>query len=381
TVIDADTLQFDFESDPVSVQGLQAFTIGAGAVKRLSDGKPSEDYGGNFWYDILPLAVTNTSPPVGSVTSLPLDLNFNEPILASSVQASDFTVNLGSVVSATLLDADTVRLTLGGLTNEGNLTVSLAAGALTDDFGNGNVEFSGSYVLEIETVPYPVPLTAKAPLGSLVYDRSISASIGVVGDTDTFTISLDPGQTISVLVTPSGPSLQPSVELRGPDNAPVGSVTAAGAGQRALLNTQSVATAGTYTISVSGASGTTGGYGVQLSLNAALEREGQLGGVANSTLATAQDLTESFISLGGTASRAAVLGASPEAASDGFETGNFSRLAWVTSGSANWYVTTEAAASGTYSARAGDINDNQSSTLSVTLTTGAGNVSFARRVS
>lgn len=312
TVIDSDTLQFNFASNPIIGQGLQTFTIDAGAVKRQSNGELNAAYAGTFRYDNLALAVTSTSPTASTVITMPfttLDLNFNEPILASSVQPADFAVNLGNVVGASLLDADTIRLTLGGLTGEGTLAVSLAAGAITDNFGNGNVAFSGGYILDFGTVAYPVPLVAKAPLGSLVYDRTVEGTIGFAGDADTFTISLDAGQRISVLLSPSDSTLQPTVVVRGPGNVLLGSATAAGAGQRALLNTLPAATAGTYTVIVSGAGGTTGGYSVQLTLNAALEREGLLGGESNNTLATAQNINGAFITLAGTASRAAVLGA------------------------------------------------------------------------
>ncbi len=72
------------------------------------------------------------------------------------------------------------------------------------------------------------------------------------------------------------------------------------------------ATAGTYTMTVGGAGGTTGNYTVQVILNAALEMEGTLPGVSNDTLATAQDISSSFINLHtsvGDAQRGAVTGA------------------------------------------------------------------------
>ena len=58
------------------------------------------------------------------------------------------------------------------------------------------------------------------PSGSLIYDPSVSATIGFAGDTDSFTISLDAGQSASVLVTPDK-NLQPRVELIGTDSVTV----------------------------------------------------------------------------------------------------------------------------------------------------------------
>ena len=46
----------------------------------------------------------------------------------------------------------------------------------------------------------PTPLLAKSPQGSLVYDPSI-AGIGLLADTDSFTLAVDPAQTITAIVT------------------------------------------------------------------------------------------------------------------------------------------------------------------------------------
>src|SRR5262245_64982018 len=62
-----------------------------------------------------------------------------------------------------------------------------------------------------------------------------------------------------------------------------------------------------YTVAVTGALNTTGDYVLQLTLNAALERETFVF-APNDTLATAQDLGPSFVGLGGKAARGAVLG-------------------------------------------------------------------------
>ena len=83
--------------------------------------------------------------------------------------------------------------------------MTLAAGKVTDTFGNLNpAAFSASYVTDIGTVAYPVPLVAKPPAGSLIYDPSTSGIINFAGDTDQFTLNIDPGQTITVLVDSTG---------------------------------------------------------------------------------------------------------------------------------------------------------------------------------
>jgi hypothetical protein len=87
----------------------------------------------------------------------------------------------------------------------------------------------------------------------------------------------------------------------------VGSATAPAAGREAVLQTVPVSLGGAYTILVSGAAGTTGGYTVQVYLNAAVEAE-EHGGPRNDTLATAQDLEPAFLPLTMSADRAAVVG-------------------------------------------------------------------------
>src|SRR5262249_13497760 len=144
-----------------------------------------------------------------------------------------------------------------------------------------------------------------APAGSLIYQSSIGGTIGAAGDTDAFTISLDAGQTLTV--TASGTGLQPTLSVTDPTSVVIGSATAPAIGKGAVLETLTVNAAGTYTITVGSNNGTTGAYSLGVTLNAAQETA-PLGGAANQTLATAMDISGSFLSLGGAASRGAVLG-------------------------------------------------------------------------
>ena len=148
---------------------------------------------------------------------------------------------------------------------------------------------------------------ALLPLGSLVYTEAIEDSISVASETDSFTLDLDPGQTITLLVEPEA-ELQPVIELFDPANTSLGTAAAAAAGQDAVLQPLATTGAGTYTVTVGGAAGTLGNYSAQVILNAAVEDE-QHDGPANDSIADAQDLSASFLSLGtGSAERGAVLG-------------------------------------------------------------------------
>ncbi len=314
TFTDLDTVTFTFGVSPVTSQGLQTMTIAAGAITRDSDNDGVDAFSASFRYDALPLAVVSTFPPVGATVTLPLttlDVNFNEPVAPGSVSATDLTVNQGSVSGFTLLNSNTtIRFTLSGITTEGTLNASIAAGALTDTFGNPNVAFAGSYTLDFGTVAYPVPLIAKAPLGSLVYDPSITGVIAPAGDTDSFTLAIDPNQVISVTVTPAaGSGLQPTVVLLDPAGNVRATNAAAGPGKSVILQTVPTVgtTTGTYTVRVGGVGGTVGGFTLQVILNALAEAENH-DGASNTTFTTAENINGSFISLGGAASRGAVLG-------------------------------------------------------------------------
>src|SRR5262245_38436125 len=316
------TMQFTFASSPVTAQGLQTMNIAPGAFTSAATGRQVAVFTASFRYDTQILAVVTTAPQVGGVFILPgpltYDVNFNEPVNPASVQPGDLqlTGNPGAAVTAAsvLPGNTTVRFTLN-VPSEGSLTASIPAGAITDAFGNGGAAFTGSYFVDIGTTPYPKPLLAKNPPGSLIYDPSVTGNIGFAGDTDSFTLAIDPDQTITAIVTGSG-GLQPSVELRNPASTVIGSATAAGAGQPALLQTAAATTGGTYTFTVSGAGGSTNNFSLQMILNAARELEGTISGATNNTPATAQDINASFITLRtsvASASRGAVLGANTAA--------------------------------------------------------------------
>ena len=203
-----------------------------------------------------------------------------------------------------------------------------------DGFEGGN--FTVNFTTDFVIAPYPVPLAAKAPLGSLIYDPSISGVIGTPVDTDSFTIDIDDGQTIT-LVVETNSTLQAEVELFDPGNTSLASTVASAAGQSAVIQVVPTNGPGTYTVTVGGASGTTGSYSLQLILNSAAETE-TLDGLPNDTPATAQDINASFIGLGfGSAERGAVLGELPATTGIPFETEDFEAGSldgqWTTSSS------------------------------------------------
>src|SRR5262245_16265683 len=302
---------FHFNVAPFGNQGPHTMAMAAGSVSRLSDGEPLGAFSGTFNFDSVGLAVTTTVPPVGGIFTLPgpftYDVNFNEPIAAASVGIDDLTLSVVTATSAIALDPDTARYTLSGITAEGGLSITLGAGKVTDTFGNPNpAAFAGNYNIDIGTLAFPVPLVAKPPLGSLVYDPVASGVITPAGDTDTFTLNIDPSQQITVVVRPTVATLQPTVTLRDPNNFVLAATSAAAANQPAILQTVPTSVGGVYSITVGGVGVTTGSYTVQVILNAAEELERNAGQPTNNTAGTAQNL--SMLNLGGSGSRGAVLG-------------------------------------------------------------------------
>ena len=141
------------------------------------------------------------------------------------------------------------------------------------------------------------------PRGSLVYQSTLEGAVASAGWTESYTLLLDPGQTLSVLVETSE-TLRGTVAVYDAKGVLVGSATAASTGGDALIQIIRIpgqiagngGSPATYRVVVGGADGTTGTFAVTDYLNAALEIESH-GGAANELMNSAQDLENSFVSL------------------------------------------------------------------------------------
>ena len=150
----AKTMTFHYASTPVTNQGLQAMHVPSGAFTRASDGSPVLEFNGTFRYDALLLQVVSTNPPVGGTFTprgpgtYTYDVNFNEPVDPSSVQTSDLILGgiPGTVTHVNVINGNmTAEFTLNliGIFS-GTLTANIAAGTITDQFGNPGAGFSGN---------------------------------------------------------------------------------------------------------------------------------------------------------------------------------------------------------------------------------------------
>ncbi len=306
TLTNSTTITFHFNASPVTTQGLQTMAIAAGAITRQTDEAPVSAFSASFRYDQVVIVPDSTTPAGGASITLPLNsltVHFNEPYAPSSISTSDLTLSQGSVSGFTLVDPQTVTYNLTGISNAGTLTVSIAAGAIADAFGNLGAAFSESFTLIKPPVAFPTPLAAVTPAGSLVYQNSASGSIAS-GSSDTYTLAIAAGQTLTLIVTPAS-SLRAQVALSGPGVST--SATSSAAGAPAVLETVAIGTTGTYTFVVSGVSGTTGSYTIKAYLNAAVSTA-TVGGASNHTIATAQNIDGSFVTLSGSSQRGAAMG-------------------------------------------------------------------------
>ena len=155
-------------------------------------------------------------------------------------------------------------------------------------------------------LPFPTPLTMQQPAGSLIYSGSATDSLATAADSDVFTLAIDADQTITLRVTPFNATLQPHVELLDPSDVSLGTASAGGAGETALLQTIETLATGNYEILVTGLGGA-GDYELEVLLNAAGEEEA-LGGPANDTPGQAQDIGGSAVALQGDADRLGAVG-------------------------------------------------------------------------
>src|SRR5947208_3660258 len=152
------TIDFIFNSSPVTV-GENTMHIDAGAIHQASNNDPILEFNCTFRFAVTQLAVTDTNPPVGGTFtppapgSYPYDVNWNIAADPRSVQDSDLQVsgNSGATVTAVTVSPDgltttfTLQIAFGG-----SLTAHIAAGAITDTFGNPNADFSGTYTVRCD---------------------------------------------------------------------------------------------------------------------------------------------------------------------------------------------------------------------------------------
>ncbi|MBN2474704.1 MAG: hypothetical protein JXB62_08850, partial [Pirellulales bacterium] len=340
TVIDVSTVEFDLPPLP---DGMHTAAIGGGAFASLQ-GTPSGPLSIEFWTDTIPPRVVESLLLQGGMVpdcTLAYTARFDEQLDATHLDATNVSLVglLSGALAPDLFEYDptssTLRLEYAGLPEDSfTLTLASGNGRLEDLVGNdldgepdpistvpsGDGEPGGDFTVtfctDIDTdgaVPLATPLAARPPHGSSIYESSPAwGAISDVADTDRFTIDVDGGLSITVLLEPgddlSPNPLRPAAELLGPGGTLLDSAVAAEGRDAVILQSISSGDGGPFTVVVDGDLETVGTYRVQVVLNADLERE-SYSGPANDEMAAAEDLDGSFLPLGDAGvQRGAVLG-------------------------------------------------------------------------
>ena len=321
--VDGNTLRFGV-TGLLGSDGAYTLEIAAAALTDAS-GNPNSAFSRSFFVDTTRPTVTASSVAAGASIATgarTLVFTLSEDLAASGLGAEDVllantTTAQSYSVASFVYDALTDQITVQYADlPEGAYTLTLVSGtnALRDLVGNalnGNTATpeADNYLLNfvVDTGAQALPAFATvSPVGSLVYRAEVpDRAVHGVSDTDAFTVSLDAGQTLTLWAAPTSGITRLAIELfdAAEGGNSLGLSTAATTGQTVLLQTIAV-TGGSYRVEVRSVEGA-GRYTLRALLNAALESE-SVGGSANNTLTTAQDLTGSLISTG--SDRAAVVG-------------------------------------------------------------------------
>ena len=314
TMIDHDTFEFHIgaaEGD----DGIYVVTIASGAIASVS-GQPISEFSASFVRDTLPPTVTGTSIAGGGVVSPgshTITVTLSEPLDSSLLDVND--VELEELLSGQQIPAsslvydglsNTVSVGFEGLIEgEYRLTLLAHSSAFRDRAGNlldgapstvpsgdgvGGDDFSLMFIVDAGTTEYPSPLELKQPAGSLVYDPVAEGIFHAADDADSFTVEIEAGQKVSVMLTPSAGDIHAGLRLFAPGGALIGEVLATEPGASALLQTVHAVDGGTYRIEAFNTAGA-GGYELRLVLNASLDRSD------NHSIASAQSIDASAVNL------------------------------------------------------------------------------------
>lgn len=315
TIVDGRTIDFDISSANVG-DGSYSMQIAAGALSDVS-GNSNSAFSSTFNLDSTPPTVVAygiTEDQVVTTTDIAFDVQFSEDLdeaelgpedvmLVETFSGTTFIPDMFSYSAAT----DLLSLAYSGLP-QGSYSLTLRSHAngfvdlvsnLLDGDANGTGGDDGLLNFVVDYIEPPPIVQPIHPAGSLIYDAVSGGALHAASDSDSFTIALSAGQTLSVLATPLD-----DVQLRIDFGAESASATAVGL--PALLQTAAVPTDTTYVIDISSLDGG-GRYLLRIFLNSAVEEE-QVFGVSNDDQAGAEDLDGSAVALAGGASRVAVVG-------------------------------------------------------------------------
>ena len=270
TVLDAQDLSFTF---PTTADGVHNVSV-SGLVNIHGTTLTPDNF--TFTTDDVPPVVVSSSIANGAVLApgnITEVITFSKPIQPSSVSTSDIEL-YGEVrgvfytptfsfdptdtiltINYSKLPSDAYQFTL--LAGSGNF-LSLAGVPLQSNYVI-------NFALPVGTSSI-TGLTAVDPSGSLVYQTTLDNVLINSSDVDTYTLAIDPQQTLAVLVMPVTSTLTVTVNLISPTGHILGTATSPTPGAPALFKGVQSSAGGKYTIQVSG--NETGEYKITPTLNA-----------------------------------------------------------------------------------------------------------------
>ena len=268
--------------------------------------------------------------PQGDVT---VTITFSRPMTTAGLNTSAISL-FGSLQNSTVFpdsysfDATGTVLaaTFSNVPDDNyTLTLTSGAGGFADAAGNaldgephwpfgptgsGNGLPGGDFFVDfsVDTISgqFPASLQKQPPAGSLVYTGTTGGAINTPDDTDSYTLSLAAGESITAIVQPLS-GWQPRITILGPTGATIGRALSSEDGTDVILESVFAPVSGTYTLMV-GSGDAAGVYSLQVALNAMVETE--VPGISNDTPAGAQPLDGGFIPIDPfrSADRVALLG-------------------------------------------------------------------------
>ena len=306
---------------PTGIDLPNVVTIGADAYgNQVTDvsGQTLVPYSYTFFTTNVPPYIVSSSIDGSVFSPAPADVTevvtFSQPMDTAFTTSSSFSLYgnyLGVYYAAASYSwdpTDTIlTINYDGLPND-TYSLTLYASGFENQVG---IPLASNYVanfsVALGTAAFTTPFTPVKPLGDLIYTSTDDPILVTPTDVDYLTLSLNAGETLTLIGTPTSSDLQLAMTVLDPSNNVVASVTASAAGANAVIETAAIATTGTYTIVISDANGNVGQYSVQAYLNSYVKE-----GTSNSTIATADDISGSSYELTpGDADRLGVVGSLP----------------------------------------------------------------------
>ncbi|MGY8770866.1 MAG: S8 family serine peptidase, partial [Pirellulales bacterium] len=159
TINDSHTVTFHFNQTPLVNEGEQILTLGQGAIQRSGDALSVNAWSRRFFYDSIKLDVLSVNIGEGSVLDeLPeyLEFKMNEPVDGDTLSVDNLQLSTGTVAQVELVDHQTIRYYLDFKPDDQTVEYQLAAGAVADQNGSPNKEFSGSFEIDLPSVVHYV---------------------------------------------------------------------------------------------------------------------------------------------------------------------------------------------------------------------------------